>query len=209
MRFTSISVTSPSFNDFQFTPTESITVIRGRYSDTVLDLMRGATENYEDSGCDGNLRFTLHADVELDGKEYSILYISNDEELNDSLTSVKLKDSGDKFSFGDALDFINKCNEINTNDLNIFDREKLFFDAILSEGELWLRSFDKFLSEAPENDTRPLFIYGLLDRIDEATDILPLFEKLAALERQVYISVCPAFSSSRLKGANAQLVDTE
>ena len=46
------------------------------------------------------------------------------------------------------------------------------------------------------DDGRPVFLYGFLDRLDAATDISPLIDRLASLGRQVFIAVCSDYQAS-------------
>lgn len=51
----------------------------------------------------------------------------------------------------------------------------------------------EFVSRCREDALAPLFIYGYLDRLDQATDVTPILDDLASLGRQVFIAVCPQY----------------
>ena len=54
------------------------------------------------------------------------------------------------------------------------------------------------------DQTRPLFLYGVLDRMDEA-EIPAYLEKLASLNRQVFISACQTVTHETLQSKNTNL----
>ena len=59
------------------------------------------------------------------------------------------------------------------------------------------------------DDDRPIFIYDFFDRLDEAIDITPIFDKLSSLGRQVFIAVCSNYPIEKLKHDAVQIVYTE
>ena len=59
---------------------------------------------------------------------------------------------------------------------------------------------------APCDDDRPIFIYDCFDRLDDATDVCPLLDRLALLDRQVFISVCPNYPTPKMKHSNVQVI---
>ena len=69
------------------------------------------------------------------------------------------------------------------------------FQILLLLGQALLVAFGQFLEQLPD-DGRPVFLYGFLDRLDAATDISPLLDRLASLGRQVFIAVCSDYQAS-------------
>ena len=68
-------------------------------------------------------------------------------------------------------------------------------DPRFAETDRRLVAFGQFLEQLPD-DGRPVFLYGFLDRLDAATDISPLLDRLASLGRQVFIAVCSDYQAS-------------
>lgn len=60
-----------------------------------------------------------------------------------------------------------------------------------------------------QKQEQPILLYGLLDRMDEGTDVAPLLNSLAALGRQVFLAVCPGYPTEKLAGDRVQVVETE
>lgn len=82
-------------------------------------------------------------------------------------------------------------------------------DALWSESDRLIDSLLRFIRQATETaDDRPLFITNLIDRIDEAIDLQPLFQALADTGRQVFISVSSAISK-KTADPLVQLIDTD
>lgn len=81
-----------------------------------------------------------------------------------------------------------------SNTTHIFDNRSQSgsFDT-LGESDETLRRFQLFLKETQRRsllgDTRPLFLYNFLERLDEAVDLQPIFEALKATGRQIFIAV--------------------
>lgn len=85
-----------------------------------------------------------------------------------------------------------------SNTTHIFDnRSKSGSFDTLGESDETLRRFQLFLKETQRRsllgDTRPLFLYNFLERLDEAVDLQPIFEALKATERQIFIAVLHSY----------------
>jgi hypothetical protein len=59
----------------------------------------------------------------------------------------------------------------------------------MGESDLRLMQFDTFLRGLRKEDDHPLFLCNLLERLDEAVDLHPIFEALNTTGRQVFIAV--------------------
>ncbi len=188
MNITKFNLTSQTL-DIEFFTTAPICVLHGRYSDLTLDLLREligdyGAENDPDRIDDG--RFVIHADVEIDAKNYGVCYIRNADFMGDNRLGVNFEHNTVNFSKDDTHEFVAKCNERDTDDLNV----------LIKTADL--KSCD---------DDRPIFIYDYFDRLDEAVNIKSVLDKLASLDRQVFISVCENYPCDKIKHANVQIIN--
>jgi hypothetical protein len=69
----------------------------------------------------------------------------------------------------------------------------------MGESDLRLLQFDTFLRGLRKGDERPLFLCNMLDRLDEAVDLRPIFKALNATGRQVFIAVPPDYKIKALE----------
>ena len=191
MKINNIQITSASTLNIEFATTAPICVLRGRYSNLALDLMREligdyGVQNDPDRIDDG--RFVIHADIEMDNKNYGVCYIRNADFMGDNRLAVNFEPNSIRFSEDDTHEFVNKCNGRDTDNSNV-----LIKTADVSSFE----------------DDRPIFIYDYFDRLDEAIDIAPILENLASLGRQMFIAVCANYPVEKLKHNAVQIVNTE
>ncbi len=186
MKINNLQITSASAFNLDFTITSTICILRGHYSDLALDLMRELIGDYgaqNDPDRVGDGRFVIHADIEMDNKNYSICYIRNADFMGDNRLAVNFEPNSIRFSEDDTREFVTKCSERDTDDTNV-----LIKTADISSCE----------------DDRPIFIYDYFDRLDEAIDITPVLDELASLGRQVFISVCAGYPE--IKHEKVQMV---
>ena len=186
MKINNLQITSATTLNFDFTSTAPICVLRGRYSDLALDLMREligdyGAQNDPDRVDDG--RFVIHADIEMDNKNYNVCYIRNADFMGDNRLAVNFEPNSIRFSEDNTREFADKCNKRDTDDTNV-----LIKTADISSCE----------------DDRPIFIYDYFDRLDEAIDITPVLDELASLGRQVFISVYAGYPE--IKHEKVQMV---
>ena len=186
MKINNIQITSASTLNIEFATTAPICVLRGRYSDLALDLVREligdcGAQNYPDRVDDG--RFVIQADIEMDNKDYSVCYIRNADFMGDNRLAVNFEPNSVHFSEDDIREFVDKCNERDTDDSNVLI---------------------KTANITSRDDDRPIFIYSYFDRLDEAIDITLILDKLASLGRQVFISVCSGYP--KIKHEKVQIV---
>ncbi len=175
MKINRFQITSASTLNIEFATTAPICVLHGRYSDLALDLIREVigdfgAQNDPDRVDDG--RFVIHADIEMDNKNYNVCYIRNADFMGDNRLAVNFKLNSVRFSEDDTREFVDKCNERDVNNANVLIKTA---DIV---------SLD---------DDRPIFIYDYFDRLDEAIDVTPVIDKLSSLGRQVFIAVCPGY----------------
>ena len=186
MRVKNFQITSASTINVEFASTLPICALHGRYSDLALDLMREligdfGAQNNPDRIDDG--RFVIHADIEMDNKNYDVCYIRNADFMGDNRLAVNFEPDSIGFSEDDTREFVDKCNERDTDNSNVL-----------------IKTADIFSCE----DDRPIFIYDFFDRLDEAIDITPVLNELASLGRQVFISVCSIYPE--IKHEKVQMV---
>jgi len=191
MNITNLNITSATTLNFEFVSTAPICVLRGHYSNLALDLMReliGDYGAYEDPNRIDDGRFVLHADIEMDEKNYAVCYIRSADFIGDNRLAVNFKPNSIAFSVDDTREFVDKCNERDKSSSNVLIKTA---DAI------------------PCVDDRPIFIYDYFDRLDEAIDITPILDKLSSLGRQVFISVCAGYPCKKMKHSKVQIVETD
>ena len=186
MKIHHFQITSASTLNIDFETTAPICLLRGRYADLALDLMREligdyGAQNDPDRVDDG--RFVIHADIEMDNKDYSVCYIRNADFMGDNRLAVNFKLNSIRFSEDDTREFADKCSERDTDDSNVLIKTANITSC---------------------DDDRPIFIYSYFDRLDEAIDITPILDELASLGRQVFISVCPSYPE--IKHEKVQMV---
>lgn len=192
MNITRLTITSASTINIEFATTSPICVIRGRYSDLALDLMREligdfGAQNDPNRVDDG--RFVIHANIEMDNKNYDVCYIRNADLMGDNRLAVNFDPNSIRFSGDDTREFVDKCNVRDVDNHNVLI---------------------KTADVASCADDRPIFIYDYFDRrLDEAIDIMPILDRLSYLGRQIFVAVCPNYPVEKLKHNAVQIVHTE
>ena len=186
MKINNLQITSASAFDFDLAITAPICILRGHYADLVLDLAREligdyGAQNDPDRVDDGH--FVIHADIEMDEKNYSVCYIRNADFMGDNRLAVNFDPNSTCFSEDDTREFVDKCNERDTDDSNV----------LINTANITAR-----------DDDRPIFIYSYFDRLDEAIDIASILDKLVSLGRQVFIPVCSGYPE--IKHEKVQMV---
>ena len=187
MKFNKLQITSDSALDLDLTLDSPVCLLHGRYSDLALDLIRESICDYgaqnDPDRVDG-CHFVIHADVELDHKNYSICYIRNADRMGENRIAVNFDAHGFLFSREDTREFLDKCRERDRDSSNVL-----------------LRS----ATVAACADDRPLFIYNYFDHLDEAIDVTPVLNQLASLGRQVFIAVCGSYPAEKLMHDRVQV----
>lgn len=182
----------------EFTPDAPVCFIRGNESDYALDLIRELIGNNPYSRPDliDDGSFVIHADVELDSKNYALCYLRNAEFVGDCRIAANFQPNSTKFSVDDTEEYLCKTSERNNDYRNVFYGSAPKADnKLMSESDRILAAFETFSvqCENSTNDDRPIFIYNLFDRLDESIDVCPYLDKLSALGRQVFVSVCTGY----------------
>ena len=166
MKINSLNLTSATALNFECTFTAPICVLHGRYSDLALDLIREVIGDYgaqndPDRVDDG--RFVIHADVEIDDKNYNVCYIRNADFMGDNRIAANFVPNSFEFSEEDTLEFLEKCKTRNKDLNNVIYNYKIFSIA---------------------EDDRPLFVY-----CEDADDVSQVLECLDSLGKQIFVAV--------------------
>lgn len=191
------SITS-DLDSVEFTPAAPVCFLRGNESDYVLDLVRELIGNNPCSTPDliDDGSFVIHADVEMDGKNYALCYLRNADFVGDCRIAANFEPRSTKFSVDDTEEYLRKTNERNDNYYNVFDGTVAASDNDLRGESTRLKAaFDRFITQCEVNasDDRPIFIYSFFDCLDASIDVKPYLDKLSALGRQVFASVCNSY----------------
>ena len=209
MNIKSFQLTSITLPDLEFEVTKPICVIRGDYSELILDLIRETVGDYgavndPDRIDDG--RFVINSNIEMDGKNYSLCYIRNADFLGDHRIAVNFAPRSVSFSEDDTAEFLSKRAKLNSTDENVFSKTLSTNSQNLSETERRITDFEDLINRLSPNDTRPIFIYSLFDRIDSGVDISKYINTLLSLNKQVFISVCKEYSTKKFEYADIQIL---
>ena len=191
MRINHIQITSPSALNVEAAVNSPICVLHGHHSDLILDLIRELIGDYgaandPDRIDDG--RFVIHADVQMDAKDFSVCYIRNADYMGDHRIAASFAQNSTLFSHEDTLAFTNLCLKYNRNGSSVMTNT---------------------VDVLPCPDKRPIFIYDYFDRLDEGIDVLPILEKLAFSGRQIWIAVCANYPTKKLAHSAVQIVHTK
>ena len=135
MKINYFQLTSASTIDLEFTISAPICVIRGRYSDLALDLICELIGDYSaqsdpDRFDDG--RFVIHADVEIDDKNYNVCYIRNADFIGDNRLAVNFEPNSISFSEDDTREYVDKCKEDDCSPMFIYD----YFDHLVEAEDI-------------------------------------------------------------------------
>ncbi len=201
----------PNLDDYIFPSDKPITVFCGNDSDLHLSLLNVLLGNYDQSDIiekEESSLFLLHSDVKMDHKDYSVCYIYSKTEPH--RIGVNFSDDGMGCSPEDTKEYQEKALQRNVGDGNIFTL-KPYAKNSLPESKHRLMQLAIFYANAvtdtQNGDDRPLFIYDLFDHIDEAEDLTPWLNDLAALGRQVFIAVGDGYPTEKLNHPSVQILN--
>ena len=123
MKINNISIKSHTALDFEIDVSKPVSVLRGKHSALALDLMREVLGDHN-SVCDpDNIddgHFIIHADVDINGKNYSVCYIRGADFTHENRIAVNFKPDSIEYSEDDTMEFLKKRKEINSNDRPLF-----------------------------------------------------------------------------------------
>lgn len=204
MTFNHFGITSGSSVNLDFDVTSKVSVICGNFSIVALDLMREIIgdsffQSSPDAYDDG--RFVMWADILIDGKKYGVSYIRNADTMGDNRIAVNFKPCSIEFSLDDTSEYIRKTNEYGLDFDNVFFKSRAKADdETLPESSRMIESFKTWVDSClvSSTDKRPIFIYDLLDYIDDAFDVSKIFDMLSSFDRQVFIAVGKNYPINKL-----------
>ena len=193
MKIKSLHLTTATDFSLHCVPSLPICILCGRQSETVLQLMGALLHQSDTHPLRLGGQAILHADVLLDGEEYALCYLRDS--VNGDRIAVHFEKGSRSFSQRDTERYLARCIAKNTDGTNFLDgNDSLPAPDLLSESDRLVELLLRFIRQAAATaDDRPLFISNLLDRIDAATDLHPLFQALAQTGRQVFFSVGPSY----------------
>ena len=214
MKISSLQITSPTAVDLSLEGSPSLCAVVGNYSALALDLIREALgdrtpKDSPDRVDDGS--FVICTDLTIYGKEYSVCYIRNADFFGDCRIAVNFNEHSRTFSLDDTHEYLKRCEELDVGASNVLDSSHAFGGELpLAEGKQSLAALTAFAEHiSSSSDRRPVFIYGVLDRIDEAVDITPCIKKLASSKRQVFISLSKSYPCEALKACGVQIIKSD
>lgn len=151
--------------------------------------------------------FVSRVTFELDGDEVELCGVL----CNDQSFFVAVKD-GEYFSVERTPKVIATLRSMKRDESNSYN----FFNKYvanennLSECDYNIANFKRFIEivkeETDKGDTRPIYIFNFLERLDEATDITPFIDTLADIGRQVFVGISNNYPLERFESAKVQVV---
>ncbi len=210
MRVQRFSTTSHLFPETVFAEDTPICAVCG--SSVYLQLLREliSGESCDPIAPEKKQTFSCSADLMLDGRRF----VWNGVLCDDQSFYVTVSAEGlDRISLiADTIECQRRLRRRNVGGQNLLSAEHKgrTSDALLSESDLHVACLADFLdhvcADRIQNDDRPIFLFDLFDRIDEAVDISPWLDRLASLGRQVFLSVGASYPTDKLRHKGVQTV---
>ena len=198
--------------DYEFSPDKPICVLSGQDAELhlrLLGMMIGCADSTALVETTDSPLFILHGDVEMYNKDYGVCFIYSKTEPH--RVAVNFAKGGRGFSVKDTEQYQRHLRRNGSNSKNILSFPGGQNDG-LSESEYARQQLEQFITRAAEStsrgDRRPLFIYGLFDRLDAAVDVRPYLVRLGSLGRQVFISVNGTYPMEKLARPFVQIIET-
>lgn len=210
MKFHSFSI-DPAKDDYIFPTDKPITVFRGEDAELhlfLLSILSGNVTHIDIIEKSDSSLFILHADVEMADEDYRVCYVFSKTEPH--RIGVNFSDDGLRCSPEATAEYREKVIRRWTDNNNVFMYKRA--PTKLPESKQVQKSFIVFFAEssyaAKNGDDRPIFIYDLFGRIDEAVDPREWLDGLASLERQVFIAVDANYPIDKLAHPSVQIINT-
>lgn len=198
--------------DYEFSPDKSIHILAGQNAELhlrLLGIMIGCADSTDLVENTDSPLFILHGDVEMYEKDYGVCFIYSKTEPH--RVAVNFSKVGRGFSVEDTERYQRYLSQNSSDSMNILTFPDGKSDAH-SESDYALMTLDQFITRATEStgcgDNRPLFIYGLFDRLDESVDVRPHLIRLGSLGRQVFIAVNRTYPMEKLARPFVQTIKT-
>lgn len=152
--------------------------------------------------------FSSRLKVELAGAEYLLMGSLWGED--DFTVSVEREGVCD---LKEAVGILSSLRCLKSDKRNCFDGTAVKAEGRitpLGQSDLLLEAFECFYEglrqESARGDRRPVYVYAFFDRLDRGVDVDPLLCRLAALDRQVFVSVCRGYPAEKLGHPSVQIV---
>lgn len=179
-------------NDFiceyrlNFCQSHSIHVMCGNQANLMLSFLASFLGDY--SAFPSYPTAVLHSEVSLDGCDYRLCVLHEED-------GMRLSANFDSENFlhnpQDTKRFVKSICRLDKKEHNLFlSRQANLPNIPRGESTRILFAFENFLTrlETQKECKKPLYIADLLDCLDESIDLVPLFNRLAALDRQIFIT---------------------
>ena len=210
MKVKSFSTTSSLFPQIELSDDKPICAVVGSsvYLHLLYELLAG--EDADPIDPEKSVTFRSRVSIELDGKSFELCGV-----LCDDQSFFMAVDSGgsDRMTvIAETMDCQRRLKMRNIGAQNLLSCENPIVknERCLSESDYRLENLHFFLerlrADSARNDDRPIFLFQILDRIDEAVDITPLLDALASLGRQVFLSVGARYPMEKLRHKSVQTV---
>ena len=155
--------------------------LRGQEANALMDQMREMIAEQHHKPRKG---FLLRGNVEVDKKDYEVVCLCTDKDKHPRIVANLGKTR--KAIQRDTEKYLRKCQKPFPSCENV-----LVGSASVED----------------KRDRRPLFIYNYFDRLDESADITDILDRLARLDRQVFIGVCSNYPDVHHKSVQMCTLD--
>ena len=194
MKIKSLEFEPALFKPASFPCNERVVLVCGQNADEFLDLIRITvgdvrSRNITDSGC------TVYSEVEFSDKSYDVCCMLNADGLGQHRIGVGFEPGSSSVAAASNEEYVSRISDQNTNGDNAFYAYRCNYDPSgpLSESDRALAELDRFIDcarlAAEVGDERPLFVYGVFERIDKSASRLNVVRTIASAGRQAFVSV--------------------
>jgi len=186
MRIKKLQISPDILDEHAIPADKNLCCIVGRNSFEILDTVRLLLgESMLKKSSNG---LAVYADVEIDRKDFSVCCICSEGYVK---TAVNFDPYSTTFSFDDTKEYVSKTEFRNKDGGNVLNAHTtLHNDLYLSESDSLMHLIDEIvIKNRKSDDDRPIFIYGIFERLDNASDTSSLLHKLNSLNRQIFIAI--------------------
>ena len=208
MKINFFATSSPLFRSAIFEDSKPISVFCG--TSIFLNLMRSLLDGEEETSIESTKGqiFIGRVNLKLEDKIYDLWGV-----LKKDQSFIVTAHREDGFSDARSKKCISKLRALSSDAKNLFCLENKYVnnDHCLSESDYIIANFKKFLEivkeETEKGDSRPIYVFNLFERIDEAVDVTPFLDELASLGRQVFVSVTANYPTEKLAHNSVQIFE--
>ena len=169
-----------------FCQSKSIHVMCGNQANLMLSFLASFLGDY--SAFPSYPTAVLHSEVSLDGCDYRLCVLHEED-------GMRLSANFDSENFlhnpKDTTHYVNRIRRLDKEEHSLFLSRQANLPVIpRGESTRILFAFEHWLTEIErqKDNGKPLYIADLLDCLDESIDLSPLFNRLSALHRQVFLT---------------------